>query len=505
MRELATRRLTRKDLALMRLVMLGFLGLVFIAIFYLGRQGHHHSVLAARPGLSGPDIDMLERQNQAYERIVQSTAPAIVYIRTEQVVRAEESPLFSDPMLRQFFGNIFPQIPREQKQHALGTGVIFDPKGYIVTNNHVIGHASSVEVMLPNKRMFKAKIVGTDPDIDVAVIKIEANSLPTIPLGDSGNLHVGDTVMAFGNPFGLNFTVTRGTVSALGRSEGGIEAVQDFIQTDAAINPGNSGGALVDVRGEMVGINTAILSPTSGMGGEGGSVGIGFAIPINMAKPSIESLIRTGKVSRGYLGVTIAPVTPQLAQEFQVPDTSGALVQDVSRGGPGDKAGLKAGDVIRKFNGKDVSSSSDLLAMAATTAPGTPVTLEVLRNGQPMTVKATLEQRPKDLAYTGNMQRSPSEGALRGITVQNLTPTLRKQLGVSNDTHGVVVTEVDPSSPAAQYLEQGDVVVSINRHEVNSVADFNKLASEAKGQTLLRVIHEGQAVFVVIPPETGGE
>jgi serine protease Do len=492
--------------SVLRTALLGLVAIIILGSLYLSRHRYGPFVMAARPGLDGPDIELLERQDKAYERIIQATTPSIVYIRTEQIVKAQQSPLFMDPWLRQFFGDQFPQVPREQRQHALGTGVVFDPMGYIVTNNHVIDKASSIQVMLNDKRMFKAKVIGTDPDIDIAVVKIDSRGLPTIPLGDSNNLHVGDTVMAFGNPFGLNFTVTRGTVSALGRSEGNIEAVQDFIQTDAAINPGNSGGALVNVKGEMVGINTAILSPGGGEGpggqGAGGSIGIGFAIPVNMAKRAMESLVKTGKVTRGYLGATISPVTPELAQQFKVPDTSGALVQDLSPGGPAAKAGLKPGDVIRKFSGRPVSDSSELLAMVASTNPGTPVTLEILRNGQPETVNVTLEQRPSNLSYAGAPSRSPNQGALRGVTVQNLTSELRKQLGVPVETHGVVVTEVDPGSPAAQYLAQGDVIMSINRHEVNSAADFNRLAAEAKGQTLLRVMRQGQAAFVVIPDQS---
>ena len=493
---------TRVRVSALRLGLLALVAVTISGSLYLSRHRYGQFVMAARPGLDGPDIDLLERENKGYERIIQATTPSIVYIRTEQVVKAEQSPLFMDPSLRQFFGEQFPQIPREQRQHALGTGVVFDPTGYIVTNNHVIDRATSVEVMLNDKRMFKAKVIGTDPDIDIAVLKIDGRSLPAIPLGDSNNLHVGDTVMAFGNPFGLNFTVTRGTVSALGRSQGNIEPVQDFIQTDAAINPGNSGGALVDVRGEMVGINTAILSP-GGAGGEaGGFIGIGFAIPINMAKRAMESLVNTGKVTRGYLGATIGPLTPELAQQFKVPDTSGALVEDIAPGGPAERAGLKPGDVIRKFDGRTVSESSDLLAMIASTNPGTPATLQILRNGQPQTVNVTLEQRPSNLSYTGGPHRSPSGGALRGVTVQNLTAMLRKQLGVPAETHGVVVTEVDPGSPAAQYLARGDVILSINHHDVNSVADFNKLAAEAKGQTLLRIMRDGQAAFVVIPDQS---
>jgi serine protease Do len=216
----------------------------------------------------------------------------------------------------------------------------------------------------------------------------------------------------------------------------------------------------------------------------------------------MESLVKTGKVTRGYLGATIGPVTPELAQEFKVPDTSGALVQDVSPGGPAAKSGLKPGDVVRKFNGRTVSDSSELLAMVASTNPGTPVTLEVLRNGQTEAVNVTLEQRPSNLSYAGGRSRSPNEGALRGVAVQNLTSELRKQLGVPTETHGVVVTQVDPGSPAAQYLAQGDIIMGINRHEVNSVADFNRLAAEAKGQTLLRVMRQGQAAFIVIPDQS---
>jgi serine protease Do len=406
-----------------------------------------------------------------------------------------------DPFFRQFFGDQFSQIPREQKQHALGTGVIFHSNGYIVTNNHVIDHANTVEVMLKDKKIFKAKVVGTDPDMDVAVVRIEAKDLPTVPLGDSSTLHVGDTVMAFGNPFGLSFTVTRGSVSALGRAQYSIEPLQDFIQTDAAINPGNSGGALVNVRGEMIGINTAILSGNSGPGGEGGFIGIGFAIPINMAKRTMESLITTGKVTRGYLGISMSPVTEELAKEFNVPGTSGAFVQDVTRGGPADKAGIKPGDVIRKFDGRPVSDSDQLVAMVASANPGSTVPAEILRNGELLTLKVTIDQRPSDLGFTGGRRRAPSTGTLRGINVQNLTPALRRQLGLLPDVRGVVVAEVDPSSPAAQYLEPGDVILSVNHKPMHSVIEFNTLAAEVKGQALLRIIHQGEALFVVISPE----
>jgi Do/DeqQ family serine protease len=490
-----------------RVAMIAALVFTVMAASYFSHRTHGDYgdyTLAAGPGLDGPDIELLEQQNKAFERIIQATAPAVVYIGAEQVIKAEESPLYMDPFFRQFFGESGGQILREQRQHALGTGVVFEPDGYIVTNNHVIDKASSVEVMLTNKKVYKAKVVGTDPDMDIAVIKIDAKGLAVVPLGNSNNLHVGDTVMAIGNPFGLNFTVTRGAVSALGRSQFNIEALQDFIQTDAAINPGNSGGALIDIKGQMVGINTAILS--GGSGGEGGgSIGIGFAIPINMAKRAMESLMKTGKVTRGYLGVTIGPVTQELAQQFKVPDTSGAFVQDVSKGGPADRAGVKPGDLIRKFNGRNINDASDLLAMVASVDPGSEVTLAILRNGEPLSLKAKLDERAANLGLKASERKAPSEGTLRGISVQELTPGVRKQLELPADVHGVVVGNVDPSSPAAQQLQPGDIILSVNRVPVNSVADFNKLAAEAKGSTLLRIMHEGQGVFIVVSPESGSE
>lgn len=456
---------------------------------------------AIAPGIDPGNVALLEKQDKAFEAIVHNTTPAVVYISTERIIRVEESPYMMDPFFRQFFGNMFPQMPKEERERALGSGVIFDPSGYIVTNNHVIEHASGIQVMLSDKRVFKAKLVGADPDLDVAVIKIRGDNLPSMSLGDSSTLHVGDTVMAFGNPFGLSFTVTRGTVSALGRAQFSIEALQDFIQTDAPINPGNSGGPLVDVKGEMVGINTAILSGNAGPGGEGGFIGIGFAIPINMAKHAMEDLIKTGRVSRAYLGATISPVTDALAQEFKLPDTAGAFVQDVAPGGPAAKAGLKPGDVIRKFNGTPVSDSGALLAMVADSNPGTTATLEILRDGKSLTLKVTLEQRPADLGYTDSESPAPTNGPLAGVTVQNLTPAIRRELGLPALARGVVVAQVDPNSPAAGYLSPGDVVVSINHQPVDSVNEFNSLAREANGETLLRIIHQGQGMFVVIPSE----
>jgi len=497
------KRFLRENLGGLSLTLIGFMTLGLSLMLY---QGHHlfpDFALAQGKALDGPDIDALERQNQAYERIAKAVTPAIVAIQSTQVIKVQQSPFLSDPFFRQFFGNMFPQVPREQKEKALGSGVIVSPEGYIVTNNHVIAKATEISVTLADKRTFKGKVVGADPSTDVAVVKIDGSGLPTATFGNSDQLKVGDTVMAFGNPFGQYFTVTRGIVSALGRSGMGIEGFENFVQTDAAINPGNSGGALVNVHGQVVGINTAILSGNLGPGGEGGSVGIGFAIPSNMAKHIMEDLVKTGKVTRGYLGIRPSNLSPDLAKQFKSPDTAGVLVEDVLAGGPADKAGLKNGDVIRKLNGQVVDDPGQFTALITNLNPGTEITLDILREGQPISMKVTLGERPAEASLRGG-SGTVQEGALRGITVQNLTPSIRDQLSLPSNVTGVVITELDPNSPAAQFgLQQGDVIESIFRQPVHNVADFNKLAAQAKGQTLLRINRQGNGVFVVISPNEG--
>ncbi|TAM83080.1 MAG: DegQ family serine endoprotease [Acidobacteria bacterium] len=498
-----SKQFLRENFLGLSLTMIGVLCLVLASVMYVGHRSYANIVLADGQALSGPDISLLEQLNKAYERVAQAVTPAVVYISTTQVMKVQQSPFFSDPFFRRFFGNMPGTLPQKQILHALGSGVIVSPQGYIVTNNHVIAQASDIEVMLSDKRNFKAKVIGTDKETDLAIIKIEADKLPVASWGDSQGLKVGDIVMAFGNPFGQNFSVTRGTVSALGRS--GIEpgGLENFIQTDAAINPGNSGGALVNVRGQVVGINTAILSGNSGPGGEGSFLGIGFAIPSNTVKHVMEDLIKSGKVSRGYLGVLVSNVTPDFAKEFDVPDTSGAFVQNVEPEGPAAKSGLQNGDVVRKYNGKDVADAGALTAMVTQTDPGSTAALSILRNGKPMEIKVTLGERPANAGAAPNRGQAPSGSALEGISVQNLTPGMRDQLGIPANVNGVVVSDVDQSSPAAEYLQQGDVIQSINRQPVHNVNDFNKLAGEAKGQVLLRVIHQGQGFFVVISPGPG--
>jgi len=475
-------------------------------VVYVNRSSYSGLVLAHGKALDGPEMAALQTLNKAYERIAQAMTPAIVSIQSTQVVKVQMSPFFMDPFFRQFFGNQA-QIPREQREHALGSGVLVTADGYILTNNHVVKNATSIKVMLLDKRTFAGKVVGADPQTDLAVVKIQGKDLQTASLGDSSDLHVGDIVMAFGNPFGLNFTVTRGAVSALNRSEGGIEDIQNFIQTDAPINPGNSGGALVNVQGQVVGINTAILSGQSGPGGEGGSIGIGFAIPINMAKHVMEDLVKTGKVMRGYMGVEIQSLNESLAHAFEVPDTSGALVQNVTPGGPADKAGVRNGDVIRKYNGEAVADSGHLIVLVTETNPGTIVALDILRGGKPLSVKVTMGERPSKLGVHAGLGKPPAQGTLRGITVENLTADLREQLDIPGRTEGVVISDLDPTSPAAQAgLRQGDVIQEIDRQPVRSEAEFERLAALAKGDTLLRINRQGNGSFIVISPmATGGD
>lgn len=510
-----TSRFLRENLLGLSLTLIGVLCLALAGMLYVGHRGYSDFALASGQGLDGNDIQALENLNKAYERIAASVTPAIVSIQSTQVVtHPPMSSFFSDPFFRQFFGNMFPQIPQKQYEHALGSGVIVSASGYILTNNHVIRHATKIEVQLHDKRKFKAKVVGADPDTDLALLKIDADKLPVAELGDSSQLKVGDIVMAFGNPFGLDFTVTRGAVSALGRSGQGVEGpnnLVNFIQTDAAINPGNSGGALVNVRGQVIGINTAILSGQSGPGGEGSFIGIGFAIPIDTAKHVMEDLIKTGKVSRGYLGVEITSLSADMAKEFDVPDTNGALVQNVTDGGPAGKAGVKNGDVIRSVNGHKVTGAEDLTSVVTTMNPGQVATLGILRNGKPMTIKVTLGERPSNLTAQnggGGEGHAPSSGTLRGIQVENLTSDIRQQLNLPDNVSGVVVTGVKSDSPAgiSGYLGRGDVITGIDRQPVRNVGDFNRLAGQAKGRTLLRVIHNGEGYYIVIKPnEEGGQ
>jgi serine protease Do len=438
-----------------------------------------------------------------FSAVLKPALPAVVNISSSRVVkpgRNQMSPMFNDPFFRQFFGDQGQGEARPQREQSLGSGVIVSSNGTILTNNHVIDGATDIKVFLNDKREFQAKLIGTDPQTDIAVLKIDASNLPTLPLGDSNQLQVGDLIFAIGDPFGVGETATMGIVSATGRGGFGIERYENFIQTDAAINPGNSGGAMIDIHGNLVGINTAILSH-GGMG-EGGNEGVGFAIPMSMAKPIMDQILSNGKVVRGYLGVHIQDVTPELARAFGLKQGGGVLVGDVSSDTPAARAGLKKGDVILQLNGEPINSMNQLRVQIAQFAPGTSVKLEIWRNGASQEVSLKLaELNEKD------EKQAPGEttgAALEGVQVQDLTSDISQQLNLAPGTHGVVVTSVDPSSPAAAaqpQLSRGDVIQEINHKPINNTSDYQQALSGADKQpVLLLVNHGGVTGYVVVEP-----
>jgi serine protease Do len=408
------------------------------------------------------------------------------------------SPFFDDPFFRRFFGDEFERRfhePKEFRREGMGSGVIARADGYIVTNNHVVERADEIEVLLSDKRRFKAKIVGTDPKTDLAVIKIETTGLPTLPWADSARLEVGELALAVGSPFGLTQTVTMGIISAVGRANMGIVDYEDFIQTDAAINPGNSGGALVNLKGELIGINTAIFTRT------GGYMGIGFAIPSNMAKSVMDSLITHGKVVRGWLGVTIQEITPDLAKEFGVSDTRGALVADVMEDSPAGKSGLERGDIVTEFNQNPVKDPTHLRSMVAEAAPGTKATVTVVRDKRTKSLEVTLGELPKELGAPGATGEAKGAHALAGVEVG---PAPRDELDRLRIKGGVVVRRVDASSRAARAgLREGDVIREIDRKPVASVEAFQRVVTKLKATdgVLLLVSRDRVTIYLAISPE----
>ncbi len=432
-----------------------------------------------------------------FSSVVKPALPAVVNIRSSKVVKSQGrnggSP-FNDPFFRQFFGDQFGQRnPQAQREQSLGSGVIITTDGTVLTNNHVIDGASDIKVYLSDKREFKATLVGTDPKTDVAVLKIDANNLPTLPLGNSSSLQVGDLIFAIGDPFGIGETATMGIVSAKGRGGLGIESYEDFIQTDAAINPGNSGGAMIDLHGNLVGINTAILT-----GGSGGNQGVGFAIPINLARNVMDQIRTHGKVVRGYMGVYIQDVTPEIAKQFHLNEARGALIGDVSTDTPGAHAGLKRGDVILAVNGQEVSGANQLRLEISQTPPGTQVKLKVWRDGKAQDTNLTLGELPEKAEKASEGEEGG--GTLEGVDVENVTPEIAQQLNLKASTHGVVVTSVDPSSVAAsQGLRQGDVIQEVNHKPVTNVEEYRRaMASAEKQSVLLLVNHGGVTTYIVV-------
>jgi serine protease Do len=455
--------------------------------------------------------------SNSFADIIEKASPAVVSIRMTRIIKASDqqtvNPFLSDPFFRQFFGGPNAR-PRDQREEGLGSGIIVSPNGYILTNNHVVEKANGLKVRLSDGREFTGKVVGTDPQTDLAVVKIPAGSLPTLPFANSDGARVGDLCFAIGNPFGQDHTVTMGIVSAKNRHlPEGPTRLEDYIQTDAAINPGNSGGALINARGELIGVNTMILTGGNSFNGEGGNVGIGFAVPSNMAKGVMDQIEKSGKVSRGYLGVTLQTVTPDLASQLGLKDPHGAAIGEVTPGGPGAKAGLKQYDVITAIDGKKIETNDDATMEVISRSPGTSVNLQIVRNGQPMNVTVTLGTRPGGIDWNSQNKdndnnSSNDEGdntgnaSARGIGVENLTPDLAQQIGAPASLHGVVIDSVAADSPAADSVGRGMVITAINRQPVNNVSDFKRLMSQANGRAALVTFWaNGQSGFTVIQPQ----
>jgi serine protease Do len=422
--------------------------------------------------------------------VAAQVTPSVVNVFSERRVdRRDNAPFLADPFFQYFFGAPRSTQRAPQRERSLGSGVIVSPDGIVLTNNHVIENAETIKVATKDGRELEATLVGTDPQSDLAVLRVDHKQLPAIAIADSSKTRTGDLVLAIGNPFGIGQTVTMGIISAVGRANMGITDYEDFIQTDAAINPGNSGGALVDMDGKLVGINTAIASQT------GGYQGIGFAIPSNMAMQVESAILRDGKVTRGWLGVAAEDVTSDLARALDLPPRHGALVSDVSRGGPAAGAGIQRGDVITAIDGTAIHDAGQLRTVIALDGKDRRVAVQLERRGKPMTVQVTLGEAP-----TGRQaQAQVAGGALSGLVVQPLDRALRDRLRVPDDIDGVVVTGVDRgASPAAALLRKGDVILEVNRQPVATVDAFRDAARAAGHRALLLVDRNGVAIYVTL-------
>jgi serine protease Do len=458
---------------------------------------------AAAQTASNEDIAILDKSSKAFVNVVKKAKPAVVNIKVEKTTTGDYpegmSPedMFNNPFFERFFGPQFRQQqpePREFKQHGLGSGFIISKDGFILTNNHVVEGADTIKVTLSDNRDFDAKVIGTDPQSDLALLKIEdPQNLPVLPLGDSANLEAGEWVIAIGNPFGLSQTVTIGVVSATGRSGVGINDYENFIQTDAAINPGNSGGPLINGRGEVVGINTALFSRT------GGYMGIGFAIPINMAKSIEDQLQKQGKVTRGWLGVVIQNVSKELAESFGLKQAGGILVSEVQKDSPASAAGLKQGDVIVRLNNAELIDVSDLRNRVALLQPGSKAMLDIMRDGREKKVQVSVGEQPADLAKGGVQPSQDQFLDQYGLTLQGLTPELAKKFEYEEDS-GLIISDVAANSPAeAAGLKPGQLVEEVNRERVKSPKDLaNALKQSSSDKVLLRVRAGNYSTYIVL-------
>lgn len=451
----------------------------------------------ARLAVVNIDSTPLDRDNPdrvtSYADVLDTVRPAVVSVFSTRVIRQQPTtpfgPFQDDPFFRRFFGIPEEGQPREQRRQGLGSGVIVTDDGYILTNNHVIEDAEEVRVALSDGREFDAEIVGTDPKTDIAILQIEAENLPVAVLTESEQIRVGDIVFALGNPLGIGQTVTMGIVSATGRQQIGIlgqGSYENFIQTDAAINQGNSGGPLVDGAGRVVGINTAILSRT------GGNIGIGFAIPTSMVAGVMESLIATGTVERGFLGVNIQDLSPELAEEFDIQDVRGALIADVVPESPADEAGLERGDVVTGIGERRVENASALRLMISQMRPGSTISLEIVRDGESHQVEVELGRLDEE-----SVAQQRSRGTfLEGVEIAPVTPEVREQFDLPEKASGVVVVEVQPGSPYREYLPVGAVILEINRREVRNPATAREALR--KGRNVLLISYRGVPRYVSI-------
>ncbi len=453
---------------------------------------------AAQAAAKPVDTPRLKGSDPAasYASIVDAVAPAVVTVRVEK--QASIMPTqFPDDDLFRFFGRGLPRQQRVPRQSGLGSGVLTTPDGYILTNNHVIDGADQVRVELTDKRVFDAKVVGTDPASDLAVLKIEGSGLPVVSIGDSNGVRVGDVVLAIGNPLGVGQTVTMGIISAKGRATGvGDGSYEDFLQTDAPINQGNSGGALININGELVGINSQILTPT------GGNIGLGFAIPSNMAREVMGQLKENGRVQRGKLGVSVQSVTSDLAASLKLSNTSGALVSGVEPGGAASRAGLKQGDVITALNGDKVADSNALRNRIAGTKPGSTIEIEVMRNGKTETMHATLGalEASRERASRDDQEPEGRGFGPTGMAVEPLTPEIARDLGLSDRKEGVVVRDVNPDGTAAAAgIRSGDVISQVNGEAVKTPNDLRAaLAASRERPALLLVTRENADIFLAL-------
>ena len=450
-----------------------------------------------------PEPVVVNGIRMSYADVVEKTSPAVVNISAERKAQPQQFPFGSDDFFRQL------PVPgprpnqRPQTERGLGSGVIVSADGTILTNHHVVDGADKIRVDLKDGKSYEAKIVGSDPPSDLAVLKIEAQDLPFLNLGNSDNVRIGDIILAIGNPLGIGQTVTAGIISAKGRQTGLSDgSFEDFLQIDAPINRGNSGGALVNLSGELIGINSQILSTS------GGNIGIGFAIPSNMAKSVLDQLLQNGKVRRGLLGVNIQNITEDLAQGLGLQETKGVLVSNVRSGSAADKAGIKRGDIIVAVNGERVEESNVLRNKIAGTPPGTEVTLTFVRDGQEQQTKVVLDEfevegaKPQNSDGSENKQPNSQQQGKLGLSLQTVTPEIARQLELSAETKGVVVTEVDPNgSAASKGIARGDVILEINRRTVESVEDVESILNNSANQTLVMVVSRGgQISYVTIKP-----